>query len=472
MPPHELQKELELYKALFNGANDAIFIIDPQGLLADVNLSACRIFGCNQKDLQQVRAEDFFCKISYHLTMPFILKLAQSPSRGDEIFFYKNEEKFCFEVIAESHEKAILLRFRDISAKKKVENELKESRDQFVKFMDYLPVIAFLKDNEGKTLYVNPYFIEVLGPIALNTSVLELYPLEIAQGMMEDDMRVFEEGQVTRIEKVPDKNGNVRIFQTIKFRIQREGKIPLLGGFALDMTERVQREEELRQKNEELMRFTYTVSHDLKSPLVTILAFLGYLEKDIQKQNSERIRSDIEFIRNAADKMSLLLQELLEFSRIGQKTSLYEKIPLKELISEAVKLVAGRVEEKKAEIHTEEKEVFLYGDRKRLIALFQNLLDNALKFTRESVPPVISIGVTEKSGEQVFFIRDNGIGIDPKYHHQLFNLFEKLNPKTEGTGMGLALVKRIVEVHGGKIWLESEGLEKGTAIYFTLSKEL
>ena len=470
MASHDTLRELELYKALFNGAHDAMFIMDKQGIFSDVNTRACRIFGCSREILKGQKADVLFHDFFEQLTLSLILDLAKNPSRRIELFLEKNKDVFCFEVRAESYADFILLRFRNISEKKKTEGELKESRDQFARFMEYLPAIAFLKDHEGKTLYVNPYFSEILGPIPLNTSVLELYPEEIARKMMEDDLQVFEQGQIIRIEKVPDKKGKIRSFQTIKFRMNREGKMPLLGGFAIDITDQLKAQEELHKKNEELMRFTYTVSHDLKSPLVTILSFLGYLEKDIQSRNDERIRSDIGFIRNAADKMGGLLQDLLEFSRIGRKMSVYETVPMKDLISEALKLVAGRIEEKKAQICVEAGDIILYGEKRRLIEVFQNLLDNALKFADNTRLPFITIGVKEESsGAKVIFIRDNGIGIDPRYHSQLFNLFEKLDPKTEGTGMGLALVKRIVEVHGGKIWLESEGTDKGTTFYFTLS---
>ena len=228
-------------------------------------------------------------------------------------------------------------------------------------------------------------------------------------------------------------------------------------------------EEELQKKNDELIRFTYTVSHDLKSPLVTIRTFLGYLEQDIRKPDAAIVDKDLTYIRNAADKVSRLLDELLELSRIGRKVNPPVEVPLQEVVKEALDLVAGRIAERGVTVKVTKEPVQLTGDRPRLVEVFQNLVDNAVKFMGRERTPCVEIGVDEVGGETVLFVRDNGIGIDPQYQPKLFGLFEKLDPGTEGSGIGLALVKRIVQVHGGRIWVESEGPGKGATFRFTVS---
>jgi signal transduction histidine kinase len=243
-----------------------------------------------------------------------------------------------------------------------------------------------------------------------------------------------------------------------------------------DITRRKQTEVErealitdLEAKNAELERFAYTVSHDLKSPLVTIKGFLGYIERDAATGNAERLKGDIQRISDAVETMRLLLNDLLEFSRIGRVTNPSEVVSFGELANEAVALVQGRLMERNIEVHVAAGMPAVFGDKKRLLEVLQNLVDNAAKFMGDERKPKIEIGWRdEQDGKHVFFVRDNGIGIAPEYHEKIFHLFDKLDPKMEGTGVGLALVKRIVEFHGGRVWIESSP-GNGATFSFTLS---
>jgi PAS domain S-box-containing protein len=229
--------------------------------------------------------------------------------------------------------------------------------------------------------------------------------------------------------------------------------------------------QELESKNAELERFTYTVSHDLKSPLVTINGFLGYLKGDAASGNADRVATDIQRIQDAVDKMHLLLRELLELSRIGRIANPPENIPFADLVRGALELVHGQLETRGVTVHIQPNLPAVQGDRQRLMEVLQNLIDNAAKYMGSQVSPKIEIGqYGEEAGQHIFFIKDNGIGISPQYHERIFGLFDKLDAKSEGTGVGLALVKRIIEVHGGRIWVESE-TGKGSTFYFTLPKK-
>lgn len=141
---------------------------------------------------------------------------------------------------------------------------------------------------------------------------------------------------------------------------------------------------------------------------------------------------------------------------------------LQALVREALDLVAGALANRPVAVHVPAVPIQLRGDRPRLIEVFQNLLDNAAKFLGDQPAPRIEIGVEEARGEWVVFVRDHGLGIDPRYQQKLFGLFEKLQTGTPGSGIGLALVKRIVEVHGGRIWAESAGPSRGATFRFTL----
>jgi len=196
------------------------------------------------------------------------------------------------------------------------------------------------------------------------------------------------------------------------------------------------------------------VSHDLKSPLVTIRGFLAFIERDAGTGKLERVRADIGRIRTAAETMTALLNQILELSRIGRVVGPPEVVPLGALVREAAQRVAGI---EKAELIVAPELPTVEGDRIRLIEVFENLLGNALKFMGQQAAPRIEVGV-RPGPEPVVYVADNGVGIRSQFQQKVFALFERLDSRIEGTGVGLAITKRIVEFHGGRIWVESEGV--------------
>jgi signal transduction histidine kinase len=227
---------------------------------------------------------------------------------------------------------------------------------------------------------------------------------------------------------------------------------------------------ELESKNAELERFTYTVSHDLKSPLITISGYLGFLEKDSQAGDVQKFKNDVERIREATKKMQTLLNDLLELSRVGHLMRPPEEIGFGEIVREALSIVDIRLQEKNIKVTVQENLPRVYVDRTRLVEVVQNLLDNAAKFMGDQPEPQIEIGVTTEKNEHVFHVKDNGMGIDSVHHERVFGLFNKLDSQSEGTGIGLALVKRTIEIHGGSIWIESH-VGKGATFHFTLPEK-
>jgi len=237
-----------------------------------------------------------------------------------------------------------------------------------------------------------------------------------------------------------------------------------------DITGRKQAEDELQKKNAALEQFIYTISHDLKTPLVTIKAFLGFLEEDQRSQKAEQVVQDFGYIRDAADKMWRLLDELLTLTRVGHKMNEPVEVPLQVVVQEALTRVADQIAQRGIHVEVTHEPVWLYGDRPRLVEVYLNLLDNAVKFMGDQPAPQIRIGMETCGEELELFVRDNGKGIDPRHQAKLFGLFEKLDVSLPGSGIGLAMVRRIVELHGGKIWLQSTGLDQGCTFRFTLAK--
>lgn len=236
-----------------------------------------------------------------------------------------------------------------------------------------------------------------------------------------------------------------------------------------ELTQRKTFIEELEAKNAELERFTYTVSHDLKSPLVTIKGFLGYLEQDALSGNFDKFKQDVSRIETAVGKMQNLLRDLLELSRIGRLINTPADIQFDEIVKDALEIVHGQIEGKSIHIIHKQTGIMIHCDRVRLTEVLQNLIENAIKFMDNQPSPRIEIGAFENErGQAIFYVKDNGAGIAPEFHEKIFGLFNKLSTESSGTGIGLALVKRIIEVHGGRIWVDSQ-INRGATFYFTLS---
>ena len=222
---------------------------------------------------------------------------------------------------------------------------------------------------------------------------------------------------------------------------------------------------ELEAKAAELEQFAYTISHDLKSPLITINSFLSYILESAEAGDMDRLRQDLDRVSAAASHMQRLLGDLLELSRIGRIVNPPEPLALTDLAREAVAHVAGGSGDVEVRISPDLPQV--YGDRLRLLEVLENLLENGIKYSG-TAPPRIEISRRERDGETCTCVADNGIGIDPAHQSKVFDLFTKLDPGSDGSGIGLAIVKRIIEVHGGRIWVESDGDGSGSRFCFTL----
>ena len=231
---------------------------------------------------------------------------------------------------------------------------------------------------------------------------------------------------------------------------------------------------ELATKKEELDSFVYRVSHDLKSPIVTIDGFVGALREDFGHVLSEDGEKYIRYISDAARKMELLINDLLDLSRIERVTRKKREFPSARLINDVLKALQPQIKARGIVVNIQEDLPVVYGERRRLARAVDNLLTNAIKYIgKENPSPRIDVGVEEQNGHKTFYIRDNGIGIEERDFDKIFQVFQRLpfsKRIAEGTGVGLTIVQRIVQHHGGKIWLISEP-GKGSTFYFTLKEK-
>jgi len=241
-----------------------------------------------------------------------------------------------------------------------------------------------------------------------------------------------------------------------------------------DITEHRRREEELKKLSEELARsnidlrdFAYVASHDLKKPLQSIEGFAKLWARRYKGKLDAKADEFIEYIGSGVKRMQMFIKDLLEYSQVGAKEKKFKPTDCSGVVQKAVGNLQAAIEESNAVVTYDELPTVMV-DTPQMISLFQNLIDNAIKFRGEEAPRV-HISAERKGDEWVFSIRDNGIGIDPKDSERIFGMFQRLHGSTDypGTGIGLAICKKIIERHGGRIWLESE-TGKGSTFYFTM----
>jgi light-regulated signal transduction histidine kinase (bacteriophytochrome) len=226
--------------------------------------------------------------------------------------------------------------------------------------------------------------------------------------------------------------------------------------------------EELRRSNGELEQFAYVASHDLQEPLRKVASFTQMLEQRYSSQLDERARQYIHYAVDGAKRMQLLINDLLDFSRVGRVTGERTVTDSGEALNQALDNLSATVEDTETTV-TRDDLPKVKGNRLHLTQLFQNLIENAIKF-RSEAPPRIHIGVKRSGDMWEFSCSDNGIGVEPKYADRIFLIFQRLHPRDvyPGTGIGLALCRKIVEYHGGQMWLDNSAEGQGATFRWTL----
>ncbi len=429
--------------------------------------------------LLQLQAGESLNQINYQATLKLVKEGYRSGNRetwevtrdGKTVYFLNNSVG----IINDNHLVGLWGSQLDITMLKKTEDALRRSEARTRALLDAIPDMIFEFNSDGIILqFIASTINQPLLPPEqfLGKSIEEVLPASVADQTMFAIERVLESGHVHAFDYQLVQNDETKTFEARLTPLSADTVLAMVRDVSLQkwiLSEREKLISELELKNAELERFTYTASHDLKSPLITIKGFLGFLREDTQSGNVKRLESDIQRIGDAADKMQRLLNDLLELSRVGRLVNKFQIIDLNEMISEVLELLHGRIYGGNIRVSVEENLSPVFGDRARLLEVLQNLIDNAAKFMGDQSNPHIEIGQegSTENGLLILFISDNGIGIDQKFKDRIFGLFDKLDPRTDGTGIGLALVKRIVEFHGGRIWLESE-LGKGATFYFTV----
>jgi PAS domain S-box-containing protein len=525
-----LDEANETLRAIRIGAVDALLVHGPQGdqfftlkgadepyrvLIEEMNQGAVTlssdgsILYCNRRfaDLLRTPVEGIvgmafgaFVAPSERSRFDALLEMGRISGSADEITLYSTAVsavplQLALGPLPAGSTAAICLVATDISESRQAKEALKKSEQHFRALADAMPQIVWTARSDGLIDYYNQRWFDYTGVTNDQTlgwaQELMLHPDDV-QKCIDRWTHSFTSGEPYQIEYRIKRasDGTYRWFLGRALAIRNEsGQIVRWFGTSTNIDDQKRAEAEIRKLNEtleqrviertaqleaaskELEAFSYSVSHDLRAPLRAITGFTGFVLEDFSSQLPEKGRQYLERVRQGGKRMGELIDDLLGFSRLSRQ-------PLRRQTVDTVKVVQKVLEDLKPQQEGREIELRLAklplceADPALLTQVWINLLSNAIKYTRDRKPAIVEIGWANISGENVYFVRDNGTGFDMQYVNKLFGVFQRLHrsDEFEGTGVGLAIVQRIVQRHGGRVWAEAS-LDHGATFSFTLQPE-
>ncbi|MEI6062423.1 MAG: PAS domain S-box protein, partial [Bacteroidota bacterium] len=379
---------------------------------------------------------------------------------------------FSADYIIIGNEACVLGVMVDITDRKHAEDALRESENRFSLFMDYLPAVVFLKDNQGRTLFVNNYMNNAFGASAWQgKTMLEVFPNELGQKLWRDDMNSMDLGYQKYEESMFQLDGKLHEYETQKFVIDRPGRDSLLGGIALDITQRKLAQQELvkarieaEKANLAKSEFLSRMSHELRTPMNSILGFAQLMNMG---ELMPAHKKGVNHILNSGKHLLNLINEVLDISSIeaGRISLSPEPVQLSGVIMEVLDVVRQNAEKRNQTLLLSDSPVnllFVQADRQRIRQVLLNLVNNAVKYNREGGKVLIETSLRQSDTRLLSTIRisiiDTGLGISADDIQKLFLPFERIGAEKsgiEGTGLGLAVVKKLMEAMNGEIGVES-----------------
>ena len=369
---------------------------------------------------------------------------------------------------------------RDITERKQAEKALVQERNLLQALIDNIPDSVYFKDDKNRLIRVNKARAELSGTTPekmIGKTDFDFFSEEEAKKAFDDDNRVLESNKslTGRVEKITDADGKEHWFSVIKIPWHNEkGQVIGTMGISRDITQdkRVEKElaryaRELKRSNKELEQFAYVASHDLQEPLRMIVSYLQLISRRYQGKLDSDANEFIGYAVDGGRRLQNMISDLLIYSRVGTRGKEFAPSNCEDVLKEVLGSLQIAIEESAATI-THDPLPTVMADVTQLSQLFQNLIVNAIKYRGED-SPLIHLAVQSQDNEWLFSVKDNGIGMDPKYSERIFGIFQRLHTREEysGTGIGLAVCQRIVQRHGGRIWVKSE-LGKGSTFYFTI----
>ncbi len=474
-----IKNQENLFLKIFDLSPVSIHITDVEsGKLLHVNKAFENLFQFKSKDIigkttieikmtDEARRADTMRKMNEHGGKMANLEIELDVANGT-----RKNMLMTSEVIEINSRPSFMVAMVDITQRRIMEDELRKANQFLDTILENIPNMVFVKDaTDLRFLRINEAGEKMLGvgrDALLGKNDYDLFPTDQADFFTQKDQEVIISKKLLEIDEEPinTKNGE-RWLHTRKIPVIENGKPLYLVGISDDITARKKQQDDILQLNKELEAFTYSVSHDLRAPLRAVSGYAQMLDEDYGKALDAEGKRLLHTISQNAERMGQLIDNLLAFSRIGKKSLVVSDTDMKLLVNETIaelrKTGDWRTDIKIGELHS------IKSDHGLMYHVMANLVGNGIKYSSKKENPVVEIGSEQMGNEIIFSVKDNGAGFDMRYANKLFGVFQRLHGPEEfdGTGVGLAIVQRIISKHGGRVW--AEGIPgEGATFYFSI----
>ncbi|GGD34766.1 PAS domain S-box protein [Flavobacterium orientale] len=489
---YRLQKAFDERNKILESIGDAFFAVDTNWIVTYWNKEAEKVLG---RKKEGIVGKHLWEEYADAIESDFYKQYHKAVATGENVTFeefYATLNKW-FEVTAYPNAEGLSVYFKDVSLRKQTDIKILEANERFEKISEATNDAIWDWNIHDNTLYWGEGFKKLFGYDIEN--ITPSYELWLSLIHPDDVTMVLESLHLSTT------NLNIQKW-SMEYRFKKangdyayvidkgviirdaKGKSSRMLGAITDITFRKRYElelyelntslkkhtQELELANEELDQFAFTASHDLQEPLRMITSFMDLLKRKYGHQLDDKAHQYIHFATDGAKRMKRIIIDLLEYSRAGRFAEVSESIDLNEVMEDYLRLRRKIIQEKNAQINFGDLPTVV-GEKAPLVQTIHSLLDNAIKYSKTNIAPEITISVEDADSEWIFKIQDEGIGIDELFFEKIFIIFQRLHNRNQydGTGIGLAIVKKHVEMWGGRVWVTSE-LDKGSTFYFTLNK--
>jgi PAS domain S-box-containing protein len=459
-----IRRMAEQYSTILAMSSDGFWLLDLEGRLLDVNDAYCRMTGYSREELLKLHVPEIEASETPEETASHIRTVMESGfARFETKHRTKDNRVLDVEVSVSPWRAAgqLLVFARDVT-------ERNRSEARYRTLVESLPQKICLKDRDLVWVSINENFacdLKIRPEEGVGKTDYDFFPRELADKHRADDARIIRTGITEDRDEEYVENGQRRFVHTVKTPVRdKQGNTTGILLIFWDITEKKLAEDrlekamaDLERSNKELEQFAYVASHDLQEPLRMVSSYTQLLAERYRDKLDQDANDFIGFAVDGANRMQQLISDLLTYSRVGTKGKPLEAVDSHAAFGRAVANLRVSIDECGAMVTNDDLPAVL-ADEGQLVQLFQNLVFNGIKFRREGMPPRVHVSAVMESGEWVFSVKDNGIGIPAEFQPRLFVIFQRFHKRDQypGTGLGLAICKRIVERHGGRIWVESE----------------